>query len=30
MFSTQSLAELIKALAKSLLVGGVAYLGHHG
>ncbi|MDM0085171.1 flagellar biosynthesis protein FlhB [Variovorax sp. J31P179] len=26
MFSTQSLAELIKALAKSLLIGGVAYL----
>lgn len=26
MFSTQSLAELFKALAKSLLIGGVAYL----
>lgn len=26
MFSTQSLAELVKALAKSLLIGGVAYL----
>lgn len=26
MFSTQALAELIKAIAKSLLVGGVAYL----
>jgi flagellar biosynthetic protein FlhB len=26
MFSTQSLAELTKALAKSLLIGGVAYL----
>jgi flagellar biosynthetic protein FlhB len=26
LFSTQSLAELVKALAKSLLIGGVAYL----
>ena len=26
MFSSQSLAELVKALAKSLLIGGVAYL----
>jgi len=26
MFSTQSLAELVKALAKSLLIGGVAWL----
>ena len=26
MFSTQTLAELVKALAKSLLIGGVAYL----
>jgi flagellar biosynthetic protein FlhB len=26
MFSTQALAELVKALAKSLLIGGVAYL----
>jgi flagellar biosynthesis protein FlhB len=26
MFSTQALAELVKAIAKSLLIGGVAYL----